>query len=214
MLVSEGVAAATHFCCVIEHHLRTHHPRWIWCFGSAFWHTEVCSRFPRKAYAKFTSHDFSPIFHSPTDFDKSQTNRARSREWQSHSVNYQDAIWGHRRCVADTCEIFGILNIWSCRRFIILLCEWVLTEKYISDDLQPMREQDTGQREAWEGLLFFYKAINVSYLQTMCTHLALEYTDQVGYMKMKGLGFPVNNILLWRTKYVLHFYFSSLWGLL
>ncbi len=48
----------------------------------------------------------------------------------------KDVIWGHRRYVADTREIFGMLNIWSCRRF--LLCEWVLTEKYISDDLQPM----------------------------------------------------------------------------
>ncbi len=47
-------------------------------------------------YAKFTLHDFSPIFHTLTGFDKSQTNAryqrqigARSREWQSCSVNYQ-----------------------------------------------------------------------------------------------------------------------------
>ncbi len=47
-------------------------------------------------YAKFTLHDFSLIFHSPTGFDKSPTNAwdrrqigARSREWQSRSVNYQ-----------------------------------------------------------------------------------------------------------------------------
>ncbi len=47
-------------------------------------------------YAKFTLHDFSTIFHSPTGFDKSPTNAqdrrqigARSREWQSRSVNYQ-----------------------------------------------------------------------------------------------------------------------------
>ncbi len=61
--------------------------------------------------------------------------------------------------------------------------------KYISDDLQPMREQDTGQREARGGLLFFYKAINVSPLQCAYIFLALE-TDQLGYMTMKqGLGF-------------------------
>ncbi len=34
----------------------------------------------------------------------------------------KDAIWGHRRCVADTRKIFGMLNIWSCRRFTILGC--------------------------------------------------------------------------------------------
>ncbi len=39
----------------------------------------------------------------------------------------KDAIWGNRRHVADARRIFGMLNIWSCRRFSILLCEWVLT---------------------------------------------------------------------------------------
>ncbi len=39
----------------------------------------------------------------------------------------KDAIWGNRRHVADAREIFGMLNIWSCQRFSILLCEWVLT---------------------------------------------------------------------------------------
>ncbi len=50
----------------------------------------------RQYYAKFTLHDFSLIFHSPTGFDKSPTNArdrrqigARSCEWQSRSVNYQ-----------------------------------------------------------------------------------------------------------------------------
>ncbi len=50
----------------------------------------------------------------------------------------KDAIWGNQ-CIADTQEIFGMLNIWSYRWFTILLCELVLTEKYIGDDLQPMR---------------------------------------------------------------------------
>ncbi len=86
------------------------------------------------SYAKFTLHDFSPIFHSPTGFDKSPTNArdrrqlgARSREWQSRSVIIKDTIWGNPRHVADAREIFGMLNIWSCRRFSSLLCEWVLT---------------------------------------------------------------------------------------
>ncbi len=47
-----------------------------------------------------------------------------------------------------------------------------------------MREQDTGQLEVQGGLFWciFYKAI---YKQRAYI-LALEYTDQVGYMKMKG----------------------------
>ncbi len=137
-------------------------------------------------YAKFTLHDFSPIFHSPTGFDILPTNArhrrqigARSREWQSRSVNSQGRNLRESRCIAVTRKIFAMLNIWSCRRFTYLLCEWVLTEKYISDDLQPMREQDTGQREARGGLkrLAIYK--QRAYI------LALEYTDQVGYITMK-----------------------------
>ncbi len=49
-------------------------------------------------YAKFTLHDF----HSPTGFDKLQTN-ARLRERQSRSVIIKDAIWVNRR---------HPLNIW------------------------------------------------------------------------------------------------------
>ncbi len=114
-------------------------------------------------YAKFTLHGFSPIFHSLTGFDKSLTN-VGGKSVLAHARDnlpvwmIKDTIWGHRRCIVDTREIYGMLNIWSCQRFTILLCEWVLTEKYISDDLQPMREQDTGQREARGGLtLAIYK---------------------------------------------------------
>ncbi len=97
----------------------------------------------------------------------------------------KDAIWGNRWCVTDTRKIFGMLNIWSCRRFTILLCKWVLTENYISDDLQPTREQDTGQLGEHLFLFFF-----VTIYRQPAYILALEYTDQVGYMKMKkGLGF-------------------------
>ncbi len=134
--------------------------------------------------AKFTLHDFSPIFHSPTDFDKSPTNArdrrqigARSREWQLRSVNYQRCnlresprrrrrpwnIWH-----AKYLELSAILNpaVWmSSDRF--------LTEKYIGDDLQPMREQDTGQLEVRGGLFFFFFFF-------FFTKPALEYTEQVG----------------------------------
>ncbi len=84
-------------------------------------------------YAKFTLHDFSPIFHSPTGFDKSPTNEIGGKSVLVPASDncavwiIKDSIWGNRRCVADAREIFGMLNIWSCRRFKILLCEWVLT---------------------------------------------------------------------------------------
>ncbi len=77
----------------------------------------------------------------------------------------KDAIWGNRRCVADARKIFAMLNIWSCRRFTILLCEWVLTENYIGDDLQPMRDKDTGQREVQGGVI----DQNISILIDICT---------------------------------------------
>ncbi len=84
----------------------------------------------------------------------------------------KDSIWGHRRCVTDTREIFGMLNIWSGRRFTILLCEWVLTENDISDDIQPMREQDTGQLEVQGGLFLMY--FLQSHLQTTCIHFGIR----------------------------------------
>ncbi len=56
-----------------------------------------------------------------------------------NSLHYKwiikDAIWWNRRCVADTRSIFAMLNIWSCQRFIIMLGEWVLTEKSIRGGL-------------------------------------------------------------------------------
>ncbi len=60
-----------------------------------------------------------------------------------------------------------------------------------------MREQDTGQREA-RGGLFFYKAINVSHLQTTCIHFGIRiYRSGRLHEDEEGVrGFPVNNILL------------------
>ncbi len=56
-----------------------------------------------------------------------------------------------------------------------------------------MREQDTGHREVWGGPFFFFfftKQLTLA-IYKQCTYIfALEYTEQVGYMKMKkGLGF-------------------------
>ncbi len=57
------------------------------------------------------------------------------------------------------------------------------------------RESKIGQQEARGGHFVLTKRLAI-YRQPL--FLALEYTDQVGYMKMKkGLGFfPINNILL------------------
>ncbi len=93
----------------------------------------------------------------------------------------KEAIWGNRRCVADAREIFGMLNIWSCRRFTSLLCEWVLT----GSDWKNTSAMTYGQWESkiqgswkFKEVLFFF------------TKRALEYTEQVGCMKMKKrLGF-------------------------
>ncbi len=58
-------------------------------------------------------------------------------------------------------------------------------------------------RNIWHAkYLFFYKAINVNHLRVYI--LALEYTDQLGYMKMmKGLGFI-------KDKRFIHLNFSAL----
>ncbi len=50
-----------------------------------------------------------------------------------------------------------------------------------------MREQDTGQREARKLLFFFYFFYKAIYKQRAYI-LALEYTDQVGWMKMNGFS--------------------------
>ncbi len=73
------------------------------------------------------------------------------------------------------------LNIWHAKYLELSAiynpeCERVLTEKYISDDLQPMREQDTGQQEARGGLYIFFFFYKLIYKQRAYI-LALEYTD-------------------------------------
>ncbi len=146
---------------------------------------------------KFTLHDFSPIFHLPIGFDKLQTNArnrrqigARSREWQSRSVNYQRRDLRSSPMRRRRPGNIWHANIWSCRRFTILLCEWVLTENYISDDLQPMREQDTGQPEAQGGAFCFFYRLT-------CIHFGIRIYRSGRLHEDEGATvFPVNNILL------------------
>ncbi len=63
-----------------------------------------------------------------------------------------------------------------------------------------MREQDTGHREVWGGpfFFFFYKAINVSHLQTMYLHFCIRIyrTGRLHEDEKGARFFPVNNILL------------------
>ncbi len=101
----------------------------------------------------------------------------------------KDAIWGNRRHVADTREIFGMLNIWSCRRFSILLCEWVLT----GSDWKIHRRWPTANERARyraagslrRSFFFFYKA-SIRIYRTGRLH-----EDEEG-----ARVFPINNILL------------------
>ncbi len=100
----------------------------------------------------------------------------------------KDAIWGNRRCVADGREIFGMLNIWSCRRFTSLLCEWVLTGSDwkihrrwpTANERARYRAAGSSRRSFFFFFFFFF----------FFTKWALEYTEQVGCMKIeKRLGF-------------------------
>ena len=78
----------------------------------------------------------------------------------------KDGIWENRRRVADACEIFGMLNIWTCRRFKILLCEkcsdWKLHRRWpTANERARYRAAGSSGRsyrpqyqQAW--LLFFF----------------------------------------------------------
>ncbi len=89
---------------------------------------------------------------------------ARSRERQSYSVNYQRRDLREHRCDSQSC---CVNEFWLKNTLAMTYNQW---------------EQDTGQREV-QGELFFTKRLAI-YKQ--CAYiLALEYTDQVGYMKMK-----------------------------
>ncbi len=70
-------------------------------------------------------------------------------------VTITQCEWSKKRSerIADDREIFGMLNIWTCRRFKILLCERSSDWK-ICKDLQPMREQHTGQKEVRGGVIW------------------------------------------------------------
>ena len=65
----------------------------------------------------------------------------------------KDAIWENHRRVADAREIFGMLNIWDCRQFKILLCEkcsdWKLHRRWPTAN----ERADTEQRGVRGGVI-------------------------------------------------------------
>ncbi len=107
---------------------------------------------------------------------------ARSREWQSHSVNYQR---GDLR-ESPMCRRRP-WNIWHA--------------KYL--DLSPiqnpavwmswLKNTSVMTYNQWEPIFLFYfftKQITLAIYKQRAYIFALEYTEQVSYMKMKkGLGF-------------------------
>ncbi len=142
------------------------------------------------SYAKFTLHDFSPDFNSLTGFAKLLTN-ARNQRLVHASDNHavwiiKDAIWENRP-----------LNIWHAKYVSgpasnskSCCMKWVLTEKYISDDLQPMREHDTGQWEVRGGVIWNFTpclplmlhpvVVAVQYYLCKCSWLLEVIIDLIG----------------------------------
>ncbi len=164
--------------------------------------------------AKFTLHDFSPIFHLPTGFDKSLTNAwnrrqigASSREWQSRSVNYQ------RRDLRESlmCR-WRLWNIWHAKYLELSAIQnpavWMSSDRFWLKNTSPMtysqwESKIQGSGKFGEDFLFvcfcfFYKAINVSHVQTTCLHFCIRIyrTGRLHEDEEGARVFPVNNILL------------------
>ncbi len=104
----------------------------------------------------------------------------------------KDTIWGNPRHVADAREIFGMLNIWSCLRFSILLCEWVLTGSDwkihrrwpTANERARYRAAGSSRRDFF--FFFFFNKASIRIYRTGRLH-----EDQEG-----ARVFPVNYILL------------------
>ncbi len=69
-------------------------------------------------------------------------------------MNYKRRDWENHRCVADACEIFGMIISGLVGDSKSCCVKSVLTDNYIGDDLQPMRAQDTGQRKVLGGVIW------------------------------------------------------------
>ncbi len=151
-------------------------------------------RWRRRRNAKFTLHDFSPIFfHSPTGFDKSPSNGrhrrqigARSRKWQSRSVNYQ------RRDLRESPKRRRHpLNIWHAKYLELSAIHNPAVWAHSQWESKMQGNGKFGEDFLFYFVFIFYIAINVSHLQTMRIHFGIRiYRSGIGYMKMKkGLGF-------------------------
>ncbi len=163
-----------------------------------FWTWEHCSCVAvyGGSNANYTLHDFSPIFHSPSGFDKSQTNArdrrqigARSREWQSRSVNYQ------RRDLRESpMRRRRPRNIWHAKYLelsaILNPAVWMSSDRFWLKNTSAMTYSQWDSKIQVRGGLFFfffffYKA-NIRIYRTGRLH-----EDEEG-----ARVFPVNNILL------------------
>ncbi len=148
--------------------------------------TTYCTRANSGTYAKFTLHDFSPIFHSPTGFDKSPTNArdrrqvgARSREWHWRSVNYQ------RRDLSESpTRRRRPRNIWHAK--YLELSAIHKPAVWMSSDRFWLKNTSAMTYSHWESKIQgSWKFKEVFFFLFFFTKRALEYTEQVGYMKMK-----------------------------
>ncbi len=137
--------------------------------------------------AKFTLHDFSPIFHSLTGFDKSPTNArhrrqidARSHERQSCSMNYQ-------RCDLRSSSMCRrhLQNIWHAKHLelsaihnpaVWMSSDWKIHQWWPTANERARHRAAGSSGRTFFIYLFYYKAI---YKQRAYI-LALEYTAQVG----------------------------------
>ncbi len=107
----------------------------------------------------------------------------------------KDAIWGNRRGVADVREIFGMLNIWSCRRFTITLCamisDWKLHRRWPSaNERQRYRAEGSSGRSYIPEYQYFnrymYNYIIQKQAQTFAWHQHNSYCKIIIYLSLQN----------------------------
>ncbi len=92
--------------------------------------------------ARHTLHDFSRDFHSPTVLWKSATNA------QNQRPIIKDRIWG-RQLLVDACEIFSMLNIWTCQQLRVWDVFWLKTTPVMTYSQWESTKQGKGKHRWW-----------------------------------------------------------------
>ncbi len=105
----------------------------------------------------------------------------------------KDAIWGNRRCVADAREIFELSAIQN--PAVWMSSDWKIHRWWPTAN-ERARYRAAGS--SGRSFFFFYKAINVSHLQTACLHFCIRIyrTGRLHEDEEGARVFPINNILL------------------